>query len=103
MPSVGPGSVLKDIIESEKIHTITLYQIFRQAAKSKIIVNAHRVNEGQNFISGNVKQTIIDDENIDLLDDFFFIQENNQEKIQQTIISLCKGRLTELWKLRLLL
>ena len=93
LPSVGPGSVLKDIIESEKIHTITLNQIFRQAAKSKIIVNAHRVNEGQNFISGNVKQTIIDDENIDLLDDFFFIQENNQEKIQQTIISLCKGRL----------
>lgn len=93
LPSVGPGSVLKDIIESEKIHTITLNQIFRQATKSKIIVNAHRVNEGQNFISGNVKQTIIDDENIDLLDDFFFIQENNQEKIQQTIISLCKGRL----------
>lgn len=93
LPSVGPGSVLKDIIESEKIHTITLNQIFRQAAKSKIIVNAHRVNEGQNFLSGNVKQTIIDDENIDLLDDFFFIQENNQEKIQQTIISLCKGRL----------
>ena len=93
LPSVGPGSVLKDIIESEKIHTITLNQIFRQAAKSKIIVNAHRVNEGQNFISGNVKQTIIDDENIDLLDDFFFIQENNQEKIQQNIISLCKGRL----------
>ena len=93
LPSVGPGSVLKDIIESEKIHTITLNQIFRQAAKSKIIVNAHRLNEGQNFISGNVKQTIIDDENIDLLDDFFFIQENNQEKIQQTIISLCKGRL----------
>lgn len=93
LPSVGPGSVLKDIIESEKIHTITLNQIFRQAAKSKIIVNAHRVNEGQNFISGNVKQTIIDDENIELLDDFFFIQENNQEKIQQTIISLCKGRL----------
>ena len=93
LPSVGPGSVLKDIIESEKIHTITLNQIFRQAAKSKIIVNAHRVNEGQNFISGNVKQTTIDNENIELLDDFFFIQENNQEKIQQTIISLCKGRL----------
>ena len=93
LPSVGPGSVLKDIIESEQIHTITLNQIFRQAAKSKIIVNAHRVNEGQNFISGNVKETTIDDENIELLDDFFFIQENNQEKIQNTIVSLCKGRL----------
>ena len=93
LPSVGPGSVLKDIIESNQIHTITLNQIFRQAAKSKIIVNAHRVNEGQNFISGNIKETTIDDENIELLDDFFFIKENNPEKIQQTIISLCKGRL----------
>ena len=93
LPSVGPGSVLKDIIESDQIHTITLNQIFRQAAKSKIIVNSHRVNEGQNFISGNVKETTIDDENIELLDDFFFIQENNQEKIQKTIVSLCKGRL----------
>ena len=93
LPSVGPGSVLKDIIESEQIHTISLNQIFRQAAKSKIIVNSHRVNEGQNFISGNVKETTIDDENIELLDDFFFIQENNQEKIQKTIVSLCKGRL----------
>ncbi len=93
LPSVGPGSVLKDIIESKKIHTIILNQIFRQAAKSKIIVNAHRVNEGENFISGNVKQTTIEDDNIDLLDDFFYINEANQEKIQKTIISLCKGRL----------
>lgn len=93
LPSVGPGSVLKDIIESNKIHTITLNQIFRQAAKSKIIVNAHRVNEGENFIAGNVKETKINEENIELLDDFFFINEKNQEKIQQTIISLCKGRL----------
>lgn len=93
LPSVGPGSVLKDIIESDKIYTITLNQIFRQAAKSKIVVNAHRVNEGENFISGNVKETTIEDENIELLDDFFYINEPNQEKIQQTIISLCKGRL----------
>lgn len=93
LPSVGPGSVLKDIIESNKIHTITLNQIFRQAAKSKIIVNAHRVNEGENFISGNVKETKLDEENIQLLDDFFFINETNQEKVQQTIVSLCKGRL----------
>lgn len=93
LPSVGPGSVLKDIIESKQITTITLNQIFRQAAKSKIIVNAHRVNEGESFIGGNVKQTTIDDQNIDLLDDFFYINESDQEKIQKTIISLCKGRL----------
>ena len=50
LPSVGPGSVLKDIIESNKITTIHLDKIFRQAAKSKIIVNAHNVNRGINFI-----------------------------------------------------
>lgn len=93
LPSVGPGSVLKDIIESKQINTITLNQIFRQAAKSKIIVNAHRVNEGENFISASMKQTKIDENNIDLLDDFFYINESNQEKIQETIVSLCKGRL----------
>ena len=93
LPSVGPGSILKDIIDSKQVQTITLNQIFRQAAKSKIIVNAHRVNEGENFISRNVKETQIDEENIELLDDFFYINEANQEKIQQTIVSLCKGRL----------
>lgn len=93
LPSVGPGSILKDIIDSNQVHTIALNQIFRQAAKSKIIVNAHRVNEGENFIGGKVKKTQIDEEQIDLLDDFFYINETNQEKIQQTIISLCKGRL----------
>lgn len=93
LPSVGPGSILKDIIESDKIPTIMLNQIFRQAAKSKIIVNAHRVNEGESFIGGNVKETKIEQENIELLDDFFYINETNPEKIQQTIISLCKGRL----------
>ena len=93
LPSVGPGSILKDILDSKQVQTITLNQIFRQAAKSKIIVNAHRVNEGESFISGNVKETQIDEENIELLDDFFYINEANQEKIQQTIVSLCKGRL----------
>ena len=93
LPSVGPGSVLKDLIDSEQVHTIRLNQIFRQAAKSKIIVNAHRVNEGKNFIEGKIKNTKLDEENIELLDDFFYINEVNQEKIQQIVISLCKGRL----------
>ena len=50
LPSVGPGSILKDLIESEQIPTVSLNKIFRQAAKSKIIVNAHDVNNGVNFI-----------------------------------------------------
>ena len=67
LPSVGPGSVLKDIISSEKISTVHLDKIFRQAARSKIIVNAHRVNNGQKFIqkddselSENAKEDFMD-------------------------------------------
>ena len=51
LASVGPGSVLKDLINSEKIETIRLDKIFRQAAKSKIILNAHKVNNGEKFLS----------------------------------------------------
>ena len=51
LASVGPGSVLKDLISSEKITTIHLDKIFRQAAKSKIILNAHRVNSGEDFLN----------------------------------------------------
>lgn len=86
LPSVGPGSVLKDIIESEKITTIHLDKIFRQAAKSKIIVNAHRINEGNGFVP---KEEIAEDSK----EDFFFINEVNPEKIRQQVISLCTGRL----------
>ena len=50
LPSVGPGSILSDIINSKKITTITLNKIFRQAAESKIIINSHRVNRGEYFI-----------------------------------------------------
>ncbi len=46
LPSVGAGNVLRDLIESKALHTCTLKRIFRQAAHSKIIVNAHRVNQG---------------------------------------------------------
>ena len=86
LASVGPGSVLKDLIESEKIKTVKLDKIFRQAAKSKIIVNAHRVNSGENFITK-------EEEEKDSKQDFFFIKQNNQEKILNEIISLCTGRL----------
>lgn len=87
LPSVGPGSILKDIINSEKIATIRLNKIFRQAAKSKIILNSHRVNDGENFLD---KEDIEDEE---LKEDFFYIKEINQEKILSQIISLCNGRL----------
>ena len=87
LPSVGPGSILKDMINSEKITTITLNKIFRQAAKSKIILNSHRVNEGENFLK---KEDI---ENETLNEDFFYINEVSQEKILHQVITLCNGRL----------
>ena len=86
LPSVGPGSVLKDFIESEKIPTVHLDKIFRQAAKSKIVLNAHRVNQGEPFLG---KEDIEED----MRDDFFFIKQSSQEKILQEVISLCTGRL----------
>ncbi len=85
LPSVGPGNVLQDIIESEAITTIKLNKIFRQAAKSKIITNAHKVNNGESFIDA--------EEEKDKLDDFFYINETTQDKILQDVISLCTGRL----------
>ena len=114
LPSVGPGNVLKDIIESNQITTITLNKIFRQAAKSKIIVNSHRVNEGIGFISKEeienteykeINNNLDDkieleslknnskDEKSKFLEDFFFIDEKNKEKILNNIISLSKERL----------
>lgn len=88
LPSVGPGSILKDLINSETINTVKLDKIFRQAAKSKIILNAHRVNNGQIFIQNG-------DEEIeeDTKEDFFFIKQNSTEKMLQEVISLSTGRL----------
>ena len=86
LPSVGPGSILSDIIHSKKITTITLNKIFRQAAESKIIINSHRVNNGEKFISKEETKE-------DLKQDFFFIPEISQENILKQIISLCNGRL----------
>lgn len=94
LPSVGPGNVLKDIIESEKITTIRLNKIFRQAAKSKIIVNAHRVNEGEGFITKEEIEDLNNTEaNAEFLNDFFYIDESSKEKILYNVLSLSGERL----------
>ena len=80
LQSVGPGRVLKDLIESNKIPFITLNKIFRQAAKSKIIVNAHKVNDGINFINNT------DEDDKNSIDDFYFISEDNVSKIQEMCV-----------------
>ena len=88
LASVGAGSVLKDLINSVTINTVKLDKIFRQAAKSKIVLNAHRVNSGLGFIKN-------DDEEIeeDTKQDFFFIRQNSTEKMLQEVISLSTRRL----------
>ena len=90
LPSVGPGNVLKDIIESDAITTITLNKIFRQAARSKIIVNAHRVNEGLGFLT---KEEISSWAENDYLEDFFYISETDRQKILYNVITLSGDRL----------
>lgn len=87
LPSVGSGSVLEDIIKSDVVPTIHLDKIFRQAAMSKIIINAHRVNNGEVFISQEQAKSE------KIKDDFFYIKQLDQELIVKEIISLCKGRL----------
>lgn len=87
LPSVGPGSILQDLINSEVVTTIHLDKIFRQAAKSKIIVNAHKVNDGEGFISiEEAKQNKTEE-------DFFYIKENTNEGMLYQVLSLCKERL----------
>ena len=82
LASVGPGSVLKDIIDSEKFEVVRLDKIFRQAALSKIILNAHNVNKGEKFITKT--------EDVSLKEDFFYINEYNQDKILYNILrGLC--------------
>ena len=88
LSSVGPGSVLKDLIASEHVQTIHLDKIFRQAAKSKIILNAHRVNNGEPFIT-----KADEDYTEETMEDFFYINESSQEKILEQVLSLCTGRL----------
>lgn len=88
LSSVGPGNVLKDLISSSEITTIHLDKIFRQAAKSKIILNAHRVNNGEKFLSkedGEITE--------ETMKDFFYVKEVSQEKMLMQIVSLCTGRL----------
>jgi len=81
LPSVGPGNFLRDLIDCDRVPVVRLTEIFRQARNSFIITNAHRVNEGQ--------MPVLDarDEG-----DFFFIPEDEPEKVLATIKTLCGER-----------
>ena len=81
LPSVGPGSVLKDIIESEQFHTVKLTKIFRQASTSDIIVNAHKINKGEAVTLDNKSM------------DFFFLKRHEADKIINVTLQLIKQKL----------
>ncbi|MDD5099911.1 MAG: ATP-dependent RecD-like DNA helicase, partial [Syntrophales bacterium] len=84
LPSVGAGNVLKDIIESKAVPVVELNEIFRQARESSIIVNAHLINEGK---MPNLKSSQ------DKLDDFYFIEQEDPQKVMELIIHLVKERI----------
>ncbi|MPQ42553.1 ATP-dependent RecD-like DNA helicase [Clostridium tarantellae] len=81
LPSVGPGNVLKDLIESNFTKVIRLEEIFRQGKESMIVVNAHKINKGEMpIINGKDK-------------DFYFLKDENIDFILKTILELIQNRL----------
>ena len=82
LPSVGPGNVLRDVIDSAQVPVVRLTQIFRQAQKSHIIRNAHRINSGEMPIVENHADA-----------DFYFLQEGDPERVVELVEELCATRL----------
>ena len=83
LPSVGAGNVFSDLIRSQRIPTVRLTEIFRQARESLIVMNAHRVNRGELPELGAKDR------------DFFFLQRSSGEAVCSTITDLCSRRLPE--------
>ncbi len=83
LPSVGAGNVLEDIIASDRIPVVLLNRIFRQAEKSRIVVNAHRINQG--------KMPIFNDRGEDC--DFYFIQREEPEAVLGLILEMVGERI----------
>ena len=83
LPSVGPGAVLADIIESGRVPTVRLTEIFRQASSSKIIVNAHRINRGEMPLKAEGNE----------LSDFYFIPAETPEEIFVKLVQVVTERI----------
>lgn len=81
LPSVGPGSVLRDIIQSKACNVVMLTKIFRQASTSDIIVNAHKINHGEEVILDNKSM------------DFFFLKRYEADVIISVVLQLIKQKL----------
>ncbi|GAB4391711.1 MAG: ATP-dependent RecD-like DNA helicase [Gammaproteobacteria bacterium] len=90
LPSVGAGNVLADLIKSQAIPTVRLTEIFRQAQHSKIITNAHRINQGEMpAITANS----------DVLTDFYFIPAETPEHILEKLMAVVTQRIPQRFKL----
>ena len=87
LPSVGAGNVLRDIIDSETVPVIRLTRIFRQAQSSRIIMNAHRINEGKMPDISNGKDT-----------DFFFMQKEDPQEAADEVMRLVKNKLSRYYQ-----
>lgn len=83
LPSVGPGNVLKDIINSEAFNVVMLTKIFRQAAKSDIVVNAHKINQGEHISLENGSK------------DFLFLKRDDANVIISAMITLIQKKLPD--------
>ncbi|NCB62927.1 MAG: ATP-dependent RecD-like DNA helicase [Clostridia bacterium] len=83
LPSVGPGNLLSDLLRSGRIPTVRLNEIFRQAAESAIVRNAHMVNRGETPDLHNN------------YNDFFFLRRKEPQRTAETIVELCSKRLPE--------
>ena len=84
LPSVGPGNVLKDVIQSGAVEVVELTEVFRQAAESEIIMNAHRINHGE------VPPLMRPSEG---LSDFYFIRQEDPEKCADMVIELVRDHI----------
>ena len=87
LPSVGAGNVLRDIIDSQRIPVVRLVRVFRQAQKSRIVMNAHAINQGRFPDTSNGRDT-----------DFFFMREDDPERAAETIVRLVKERLPRAYR-----
>ncbi|MGH7437702.1 MAG: SF1B family DNA helicase RecD2, partial [Polyangiaceae bacterium] len=83
LPSVGPGAVLRDAIASGAVHFVRLRQIFRQAARSLIVTNAHRINEGEPPLLPAAGSEA----------DFFVVERRDPERARETIVELVTSRI----------
>ena len=88
LPSVGPGNILSDLIQSGVIRTFELKEIFRQAEKSPIVVNAHRVRQGS---LPNLEK----DRQSEKLSEFYFIEQYQPETVVKTIVELCSRKIPQ--------